>query len=74
MPQNRPKTILFMLMSLDGKISTGDCDALDMDQDFPNIKGVREGLYQYYDLEKHTDIHSLNTGKVQAKIGMNQRT
>ena len=67
----RPKTQLFMLISLDGKISTGDTDILDVDNDFPKIKGVKEGLYQYYDIEKTTDIHSLNSGRVLAKIGMN---
>ena len=41
---NRPITTLFMLMSVDGKISTGATDDLDVDKDFPNIKGVNEGL------------------------------
>ncbi len=68
---NRPKTQLFMLMSLDGKISTGATDLLDFDQDLPKISGVAEGLFQYYDIEKTTDIHSLNTGRVMAKIGAN---
>jgi 2,5-diamino-6-(ribosylamino)-4(3H)-pyrimidinone 5'-phosphate reductase len=67
----RPKTQLFMLMSLDGKISTGNSDVLDVDKDFPKIKGVKDGLYQYYEIEKTTDIHSLNSGRVLAKIGMN---
>lgn len=70
---NRPKTQLFMLMSLDGKISTGDNDEMDFDQDLPNIQGVREGLQQYYDIEKTTDIFSFNTGRVMEKIGINQR-
>ena len=39
---NRPITTLFMLMSVDGKISTGSTDALDVDQDFPHIEGVKE--------------------------------
>lgn len=43
-----------MLMSVDGKISTGATDELDFDIDFPNIKGVREGLQQYYDIEQTT--------------------
>jgi 2,5-diamino-6-(ribosylamino)-4(3H)-pyrimidinone 5'-phosphate reductase len=57
---NRPFTTLFMLMSVDGKISTGDNDDMDVDADFPNIAGVREGLQQYYDIEAQTDFfHSL---------------
>ena len=62
-----------MLSSLDGKISTGSTDALDVDKDFPKIPGVKEGLYQYYEIEQTTDLWSLNTGKVQAKLGVNER-
>lgn len=68
---NRPITTLFMLMSVDGKISTGNTDRLDFDQDLPNINYVKNGLQQYYDFEKETDWWSLCTGKVQAKIGVN---
>ncbi len=71
--QNRPITTLFMLMSVDGKISTGATDELDVDKDFPCIPGVREGLQQYYDIEKSTDLWSLNSGRVQAKVGVNER-
>lgn len=60
-----------MFSSVDGKISTGDTDILDTDTDLRRIMGVREGLQQYYDLEKQTDLHSLNSGEVMAKIGMN---
>lgn len=52
----RPITTLFMLMSVDGKISTGGTDRLDMDQDLPAIDGVREGLHQYYEIEQTTDL------------------
>lgn len=44
----RPITTLFMLMSVDGKISTGATDELDVVRDFPNIPGVMEGLHQYF--------------------------
>lgn len=70
---DRPVTTLFMLMSADGKISTGATDDLDMDKDFPKIPGVREGLHQYYEIEQTTDLWSLNSGKVGAKIGVNSR-
>jgi 2,5-diamino-6-(ribosylamino)-4(3H)-pyrimidinone 5'-phosphate reductase len=72
--KNKPITTLFMLASLDGKISTGDNDSLDVDKDFPRIVGIKEGLHQYYDLEKQTDWVSFNSGKVQAKVGVNHRT
>lgn len=67
----RPVTTLFMLMSVDGKISTGSVDELDVDRDFPEIPGVREGLHQYYEIEQTTDLWSLTSGRVQAKIGVN---
>ena len=70
---NRPITTLFMLESLDGKISTGNSDNLDVDKDFPKIDGVKEGLHQYYEIESNTDYFSLNTGKVMAKIGVNNK-
>lgn len=70
---NKPNTTLFMLSSIDGKISTGNNDNRDTDLDFHRIKGVMEGLQQYYDLEKETDLHSLNTGKVMVKIGINKK-
>ena len=53
---NRPITTLFMLESLDGKISTGSNDNFDVDKDFLKIDGVKEGLHQYYELEENTDF------------------
>ncbi|MCI8634822.1 MAG: deaminase [Eubacterium sp.] len=70
---NRPITTLFMLMSVDGKISTGATDDLDVDKDFPQIAGVREGLHQYYEIEQTTDLWTLNSGRVQAKMGVNTK-
>lgn len=69
----RPITTLFMLMSVDGKISTGATDAFDVDKDFPKIMGVQEGLYQYYEIEQSTDLWSLNSGRVQEKMGVNTK-
>lgn len=68
----KPVTTLFMLMSVDGKISTGAADELDFDKDLPQIEGVKEGLWQYYDVEQTTDLWSLNSGRVQAKLGVNE--
>lgn len=69
----RPITTLFMLESLDGKISSGNNDELDADKDWCQIDGVKEGLQQYYEIEGMTDYFSLNTGRVMAKIGVNNR-
>lgn len=70
---DRPVTTLYMLMSVDGKISTGATDVLDVDKDFPQIAGVKEGLHQYYEIEQTTDLWSLNSGRVQAKMGVNSK-
>lgn len=67
----RPITTLFMLESVDGKISTGSSDELDFDKDLFSINGVKEGLWQYYEIEQTTDLWSFCTGRTQAKIGMN---
>ena len=70
---DRPVTTLYMLMSVDGKISTGAVDDLDVDRDFPEIEGIREGLHQYYEIEQTTDLWSFNTGRVQKKMGVNEK-
>jgi 2,5-diamino-6-(ribosylamino)-4(3H)-pyrimidinone 5'-phosphate reductase len=70
---DRPVTTLFMLMSVDGKISTGATDDLDVDKDFPKIAGLNEGLHQYYEIEQTTDLWTFNSGRVQAKIGVNTK-
>lgn len=70
---NKPITTLFMIESLDGKINSGDSDELDVDKDWCKIDGVKEGLYQYYEIEQTTDLCSLNTGRVMAKIGVNNK-
>lgn len=69
-----PEVTLFMLMSLDGKISTGHGDRYDVDKDLLVIQGAREGLHQYYKKEQETDLWSLVTGKTLAKIGVNDGT
>lgn len=55
----RPITTLFMLMSVDGKISTGATDALDVDKDFPKIAGVQEGLHHVVIDNNHLTEHGV---------------
>ncbi len=69
----RPVTTLFLLSSLDGKISTGADDSRDFDKDIPKIYGAKEGLHQDYEIEQTTDLWSLCTGRTQAKIGVNEK-
>lgn len=51
---DRPITTLFLMISVDGKISPGNSDELDVDIDFPKIDGVKQGLHQYYEIEETT--------------------
>ncbi len=68
-----PITTLFLLQSLDGKISTGDTDERDFDKDLAQLTGVKEGLRQYYEIEEQTDLVSFNSGRVLAKVGANTK-
>ena len=71
----KPITTLFLLQSVDGKISTGPTDDFDVDKDIPKMSGdPATGLQQYYDEEAETDLWSMNSGRVMAKVGMNDRT
>lgn len=47
----RPITTLFLNMSLDGKISTGDNDSMDTCTNYPYIESLAEGYKQYYAIE-----------------------
>ena len=67
----RVETTLFLLISLDGKITSGESDALDPDWDWTRIHGVKEGLHQYYEIEKTTDLHFLITARIHEKLGVN---
>lgn len=60
-----------MLSSIDGKITSGASDKLDVDKDWAKIDGLKDGLQQYYDIEQTTDLFSLNTARVLEKIGIN---
>lgn len=42
-------------------------------EDFTKIKGVNEGLHQYYEIEQTTDLWSFNSGRVQEKMGVNKK-
>jgi len=67
----KPITTLFLLMSVDGKIATGNIDDRDVDKDLSKIVGIKEGLKQYYDIEQTTDLFSFNSGRVMEKVGAN---
>lgn len=72
----KPVTTLYLLMSVDGKISTGNIDDRDVDKDFPRIIGIKEGVQQYYDIqikEQLTDFYSMLSGRTMAKVGANNK-
>ncbi len=71
---DRVRTRLFMLMSVDGKITSGASDILDPEQDWKQISGVSDGFQQFYEIERTTDLYNLNTGRTMDKIGVNHKT
>jgi len=52
---DRPITTLFMLTSVDGKISTGATDELDVDQDFPIPckSGLRDSEWIFHQIRRN---------------------
>lgn len=69
---DRPETTLFLLSSVDGKISTGASKINDFDSDLPSIGATKKGLCQYYSIERQTSPFSLMTGKTFDKLGINK--
>ena len=70
---SRVETTLLLLMSVDGKITSGETDNLDSDRDWKRVWGVKEGIHQYYEIEWSTALISLSTGRIMEKIGINSR-
>ena len=70
---NRAETTLCLVISLDGKITTGSTDNLDSDKDWKRIVGVKEGFAQYYEIEQSLGPNFLNSGRVLEKVGFNER-
>jgi len=69
----RAETTLCLVISLDGKITTGSTDNLDSDLDWKRIVGVREGFSQYYRVEQSLGPNYLNSGRVLEKVGFNDK-
>lgn len=61
---------LFLLTSLDGKITTGYFPTtFDFDKDFAEDPYLSKGLQQYYDIEKTTDEWSVVSTNIVNKLG-----
>ena len=69
----RTETTLCLVISLDGKITTGSTDNLDSDLDWKRIIGVKEGFAQYYEIEQSLGPNYLNSGRVLEKVGFNNK-
>jgi len=69
----RAETTLCLVVSLDGKITTGSTDNLDSDLDWKRIVGVKEGFSQYYKVEQSLGPNYLNSGRVLEKVGFNNK-
>ena len=69
----RAETTLCLVISLDGKITTGSTDNLDSDLDWKRIVGVKEGFAQYYQVEQLLGPNYLNSGRVLEKVGFNDK-
>ncbi len=68
----RAETTLCLVISLDGKITTGSTDNLDS-EDWKRIVGVKEGFAQYYEVEQSLGPNYLNSGRVLEKVGFNNK-
>ncbi len=64
----RPNVTMFMLMSVDGKTSTGCNEFYDFDRDLPKLAFTSKGLHQYYELEAETALWTICSGKTQVKV------
>ena len=69
----RAETTLCLVISLDGKITTGSTDNLDSDLDWKRVVGVKEGFSQYYRVEQSLGPNYLNSGRVLEKVGFNKK-
>lgn len=69
----RAETTLCLVISLDGKITTGSTDNMDSDLDWKRVAGVKEGFSQYYRVEQSLGPNYLNSGRVLEKVGFNNK-
>lgn len=69
----RAETTLCLVISVDGKITTGSTDNLDSDLNWKRIVGVKEGFAQYYKVEQSLGPNYLDSGRVLEKVGFNDK-
>lgn len=67
-----PVTTLFLVQSIDGKITTGVGIDRDFDTDIVAHDDLKQGMEDYYEIERNTDLYSCISGKIAAKLGANE--
>lgn len=70
---NRPITTVFMLQSIDGKISFNGTGRLDFDDKIPMLSWSAKGINRYYEAEIGMDETTLMSGKTLKVVGWNEK-
>lgn len=68
---DRPLITLFTLMSVDGKVNTGESDCFCLPKDLALIEGTKSGIQCYSDLNPIRGTWCLTTGKALIPCGVN---
>jgi 2,5-diamino-6-(ribosylamino)-4(3H)-pyrimidinone 5'-phosphate reductase len=71
--RSRPETTLFLVNSVDGRITSHDSDPLDPDKDWkrdPKIQAITQPFFDF----ARGEIHTVTYGESLARIGINQRS
>lgn len=70
--KTRPFNTMFLVQSLDGKISSGYTFDRDWDKDIAIMRGLKSGMDWYYREERKTDYWSLITDRIALKLGVDK--
>lgn len=71
--RSRPETTLFLINSVDGRITSHDSDPLDPDKNWkrdPKIQAITQPFFDF----ARGEIHTVTYGESLARIGINERT
>ncbi|MCT4396691.1 dihydrofolate reductase family protein [Periweissella beninensis] len=71
MSQNRPYTTLFLLSSLDGKISSGNSSTFNARKEWYQIPEIAIGLQQFVDIKQTVDAWLFTTAKSLLSFNVN---
>lgn len=71
MQQNRPYTTLFLLSSVDGKISSGNGSMFNARKDWYHVPTIAIGLQQFVDIKQTVDSWLFTTAKTLLSFNVN---